>query len=279
MIPSYPQVPWVDTPRKLSSGDDLFEFKKPLPKRTALRLSSGLFIAFFALWCLLSYGAFISPIFLPTPTQVAMELVELFTQKDFHLDIATSVQRVLGGFALAAALAVPLGILMGSFRPFDALISPFSAFIRFMPAAAFIPLIILWVGIDYSQKVAVIFMGVFFYMLNMIAERVAEVPKDLIETAYSLGATRTQILFRVITPASVPGILESLRTMVGAAWTYLVVAELVAAETGIGYRIIEAQRYLQTDRVIAGILVIGAIGLLTDLLFRLLIRLATPWKE
>ncbi len=221
----------------------------------------------------------INQIFLPSPQDVLYVLADLLTEPRFWSDIGASIFRVMTAFALASAVAIPLGILMGSFGPIEAFVNPFCAFLRYMPASAFIPLIILWLGIGHSQKIAIIFLGVFFYLLVLIAACAAEVRSELIETAYTLGATRRQVLFRVVTPAALPGILESLRAMIGAAWTYLIAAELVAAQVGIGFRIIEAQRFLQTGVVIAGILVIGIIGVLTDLGFRILTRLVSPWKE
>lgn len=258
--------------------DRVFEFKKPVGKSVSVILGVFAFLAFATVWCSLSYGGVVEEIFLPSPTKVGSDLVDLFVNRGFLSDIAASILRVMGGFLLAAVIAVPLGILMGSFRFIDALVSPFCAFVRYMPAAAFIPLIILWLGIGHGQKIAIIFLGIFFYMLILIASEVANVRRSLIETAYTLGASKRQILMKVVAPAAVPGILESLRAMAGAAWTYLIVAELVAAQLGIGYRIIEAQRFLQTGRVIAGILVIGVIGIVTDILFRGLIRTLAPWR-
>src|SRR5436305_8044939 len=256
-----------------------FELRQPLSRSRRLLLGALAFVLPLGLWWTLTKFGMISPIFLPSPLMVLSDLVRLFADGRFLFDIGASIFRVMAGFTLAAAVAIPLGILMGSFGPVEAFVNPFCAFVRYMPAAAFIPLIILWLGIGHSQKIAVIFLGVLFYLLVLVAACAAEVRTELIETAYTLGATRKQVLFRVISPAALPGILESLRAMIGAAWTYLIAAELVAAQVGIGYRIIEAQRFLQTGVVIAGILVIGAIGIITDLGFRILIRLVSPWKE
>lgn len=256
-----------------------FEFKRRLSRGKRLLLGALAFILPIILWWALTRFGMINPIFLPSPTDVLSDLATLFREGQLFSDIGASIFRVMAAFTLAAVVAIPLGILMGSFGPIEAFVNPFCAFVRYMPASAFIPLIILWLGIGHSQKIAVIFLGVFFYLLVLIAACAAEVRTEFIETAYTLGASRRQILFRVISPAALPGILESLRAMIGAAWTYLIAAELVAAQVGIGYRIIEAQRFLQTGVVIAGILVIGIIGILTDFGFRLLTRLVSPWKE
>ena len=257
----------------------LLRIRQPVSRTTTLLLGAGAFLLPLVLWLLLTSLHFVKPLFLPSPAAVLEALATLFVHGSFLNDIAASLFRVLTAFGIATAIAVPLGLSMGTFSAVEAFLSPLSAFIRYMPAAAFIPLIILWLGIGHVQKIAVIFLGVFFYLLVLIAANVAEVPLELIETAYTLGASRLQVLLKVIAPAALPSILDSLRAMIGAAWTYLIVAELVAAQVGIGYRILEAQRFLQTGRVIAGIIVIGVIGVITDFLFRGLSHLLTPWKR
>jgi len=148
-----------------------------------------------------------------------------------------------------------------------------------MPATAFIPLLIIWFGIGDGEKVAVIFIGVFFPLTLLMADVSANVPKTLLEISATLGATRGQVFRRVLLPACWPGIVDNLRIGIGWAWTYLIVAELVAAETGIGHVILNAGRFLDTESVVAGILTIGALGLITDALFRLAHRRLFPYHE
>ena len=178
---------------------------------------------------------------------------------------------------LSAVIAIPLGLLIGSMRPVEALLEPLSDFIRYMPAVAFIPLVMLWIGIDESAKIAIIFVGTFFQMVLMTAEDVLRVPAAQIEAARTMGATRQELIEKVILPSARPALLDTLRITMGWAWTYLVVAELVAANSGLGYAILKAQRFLQTDKIFVGILLIGAIGLLFDQAFRLLHRHRFPW--
>jgi NitT/TauT family transport system permease protein len=221
----------------------------------------------------------INPIFLPTPTKVIATAIEMYTREMFWIDVLTSLSRVLLGFVVSTMAALPLGILAGSFKFVDALVAPFVGFIRYMPAAAFIPLLILWVGIGLSQKIAVLFISIFFYLVLMIADAAAGVRKDFIETAYTLGASKGKILKRVIVPAALPVVWESMRVMMGVGWTTIVIVELVATRNGIGAVIIEAQRFMRTDKIIAGILTIGILGILSDLSFRFLGKIFFDWEK
>ncbi|MDO9234449.1 MAG: ABC transporter permease [Aquabacterium sp.] len=228
-------------------------------------------------WSLLSAYAGVNPVFLPGPITVVTRIGTWAMEDDLMGDIFISTMRVVAGWALSALLAVPLGLLIGSWRAVQALLEPLTDFIRYMPAVAFIPLVMLWVGIDEGAKVAIIFIGTFFQMVLMVAEDVRSVPMAQIEAAQTMGATRLEVLDKVILPSAKPAVLDTLRITMGWAWTYLVVAELVAANSGLGFAILKAQRFLQTDKIFAGILLIGFIGLAIDQLFRLLHRHAFPW--
>jgi NitT/TauT family transport system permease protein len=229
------------------------------------------------LWTLLSTFGTVNKVFLPGPIDVVVRLGHWYTDDDLMGDIGISVYRVVAGWALSALIALPLGLYIGTYRSVQALLEPLTDFIRYMPAVAFIPLVMLWIGIDERSKVAIIFIGTFFQMVLMVAEDVRRVPLAQIEAAQTMGATRSEILEKVILASAKPALLDTLRVTMGWAWTYLVVAELVAANSGLGYAIIKAQRFLQTDKIFAGILLIGAIGLAIDQAFRLLHRLSFPW--
>ncbi|MDR3426987.1 MULTISPECIES: ABC transporter permease [Silvimonas] len=228
-------------------------------------------------WWGMSAAELVSPVFLPTPLKVLQRLVQWWTEDDLAADMSISAWRVIGGWALSLVFALPIGLLIGTFRPVQALLEPLTDFIRYMPAVAFVPLVMLWVGIDEGAKVAVIFIGTFFQMVLMVAEDVRRVPDTQIEAAQTMGATRGEIIKLVIVPSAKPALLDTLRITMGWAWTYLVVAELVAANSGVGFSILKAQRFLQTDKIFAGILLIGAMGLVIDQAFRLLHRKAFPW--
>jgi NitT/TauT family transport system permease protein len=192
----------------------------------------------------------------------------LLVEQGFATDIGMTVWRVVGGFVLAALLAVPLGVAMGAYKPVEAFFEPFVSFARYLPASAFIPLLILWAGIGEAQKLAVIFIGSFFQLVLMIAVTVGQTRRDLVEAAYTLGAGDWGIVRRVLIPAAAPQIAETLRLVLGWAWTYVIVAELIGASNGIGHMITDSQALLATDQIIFGILTIGVIGLVSDLAFK-----------
>ncbi|WP_229678674.1 ABC transporter permease [Silvimonas amylolytica] len=245
-------------------------------RQYALIALTGLLLPL-VVWWALSATQWVSPVFLPGPMQVAERLAQWWTDDNLGTDMAISAWRVCAGWALSLVVALPLGLLIGTFRPVKALLEPLTDFIRYMPAVAFVPLIMLWVGIDEGAKVAVIFIGTFFQMVLMVAEDVRRVPDAQIEAAQTMGATRSEIIRLVIIPSAKPALLDTLRITMGWAWTYLVVAELVAANSGVGFAILKAQRFLQTDKIFGGILLIGAMGLVIDQMFRLVHRLAFPW--
>ena len=175
-------------------------------------------------------------------------------------------------------IGVPLGILMGAFKPVEAFLEPFVSFARYLPASAFIPLLILWAGLGEMQKLLVIFIGSFFQLVIMVSVAVGSVRRDLVEAAYTLGARPSGIVSRVLLPASAPGIAEILRLVLGWAWTYVIVAELIGSSSGIGHMIVDSQALLNTGQIIFGIIVIGVIGLVSDFLFKALNRRLFPWS-
>ncbi len=251
---------------------------KPVSRAAAVALGILFFVLFFAAWALATFGGFVPKTFLADPLTMLREGRELFTQHGFAKDIGYTVWRVLGGFAIAAALAVPLGIAMGAWKPVEAFFEPFISFSRYLPASAFIPLLILWAGIGEAQKLSLIFIGAFFPMVLMIAVKVGATRRDLVEAAYTLGCSDWSVVKRVLLPASAPEIAEILRTVLGWAWTYVIVAELIGSERGIGHMITDSQALLNTGQIIFGILVIGVIGLVSDYAFKSANRRAFAWS-
>ena len=230
-----------------------------------------------AAWWWLSDSGLMDKVFMPSPMDVLTRVYTWYKNDNLLNDMWISTYRVVAGFVLSAVLAIPLGLMIGTYRPIQALLEPLTDFIRYMPAVAFIPLIMLWVGIDESSKISIIFIGTFFQMVLMVAEDVRRVPITQIEAAQTMGATRSEIVSLVIFQSAKPALIDTLRITMGWAWTYLVVAEMVSANTGLGYAIIKAQRFLQTDKIFAGIILIGLIGLVMDQFFRWQHRIHFPW--
>jgi len=263
-------------PRRL---EDFLSPREPIPKGLYLALALSSFAFFLVIWSILTYGGLVDRLFLPSPGRVFRAGVDLFVDLGFTTDILNSVYRVMMVFVIAAILGVPLGLIMGTFKVAEAFTEPVVGFIRYMPASAFIPLFILWLGIGDIEKVAIIFVGSFFQLVLMVAVVAKNVHKDLLETAYTLGAKRFQVIRKVLLPASLPGIVDTLRIIIGWAWTYIIVAELVASASGIGYMIISSQRMLRTGNIIFGILTIGMLGLITDFFFKWFYSRLFPWVE
>ena len=252
---------------------------KPVNPRARLALGISFFVLFTAVWAGVTLGGLVSKTFLADPLTMAYSGWTLLTQQGFGWDIGMTVWRVLGGFLIAAAIALPLGVLMGAYKPIEAFFEPFVSFARYLPASAFIPLLILWAGIGEAQKLSVIFIGSFFQLVLMIAVSVGNTRRDLVEAAYTLGCGDAGIVKRVLIPGAAPEICEILRMVLGWAWTYVIVAELIGASSGIGHMITDSQALLATDQIIFGIIVIGLIGLVSDLGFKWLNRRLFPWAQ
>lgn len=251
---------------------------EPVSARTRWLLGLGFFVLFFAVWSFFTLGGYVSPTFLASPVTMAREGWLLFTEYNFLHDIGMTVWRVLGGFVLAAVVAVPLGIAMGAHKGVEAFVEPFVSFCRYLPASAFIPLLILWAGLGELQKLLVIFIGSVFQVTLMVAVTVGSARRDLVEAAYTLGADRKGIVQRVLIPGAAPEIAETLRLVLGWAWTYVIVAELIGSSSGIGHMITDSQALLNTGQIIFGIIVIGLIGLVSDFAFKALNRRLFTWS-
>jgi NitT/TauT family transport system permease protein len=254
-----------------------FAPKKEIPPRVYLAVSTLVALLGLFGWCVLTYGGFVRADFLPTPIAVVQAGIAMIKDGSLLVNTVASVTEILAGFLLASVVAVPLGILMGSFKIVEAAVEPMTNFVRYLPVSALIPLLILWVGIDIQEKIAVIFIGTFFQQLIMIADVSAGVSHDLLDVSYTLGANRRTVVTRVLIPATMPGVMDALRVTLGWAWTYLVVAELVAGNKGLGYLILDAARGLFTDQMFLGIMTIGLLGLVTDTSLKWLRRRLLPW--
>ena len=248
-----------------------------IPKSLAWVMMSLSILIPLSCWFLFAQYSGIDSTFLPSPSDVINALSRLWQKGFLTKDIAASFTRVTLGFFLSTLVAVPLGIMMGSFASIRSLFEPIIGIVRYMPAPAFIPLLIIYLGIDEAPKIALIFIGTVFFNILMIMDAVKFIPKDLIETTYTLGGSRWQVLAQVITPYIVPSIIDTFRINIATSWNLVVVAELLAASEGLGKRILLAQKFLKTDEIFACLIVLGLIGFALDLSFRLLLRFSCKW--
>ncbi|CAA9575769.1 Urea carboxylase-related ABC transporter, permease protein [uncultured Synechococcales cyanobacterium] len=246
-------------------------------------LNAGLIITSIALplllWWLVTTLGNVDPTFLPSPADVLQAFQRLWSTGDIQKDTVASLWRVGVGFLMAALFSIPVGVLMGSFPSIRALLEPLFGLMRYMPAPAFIPLLILYLGIGEEPKITLIFIGVFFFNSLMVMDTVKFVPKDLIEATYTLGGNRLQTLLQVIFPHVLPGIIDACRINLAAAWQLVIVSELIAATEGLGRRISVAGRFLKTDEIFVGLIVIGIFGLAFDLLFQYFLRVSCRWAS
>lgn len=247
------------------------------PRGEAAKYSFAGLLGLLVFWGLLSYTGLVRPFFLPPPDRVAVAVWDLMVDGTLFRDTLISSERIVLGFFLATVFGVPLGILIGVSRSAERVLSPTNEFLRYLPVASFIPLCILWFGIGTTQKAVVVFLGTFFQLIVLVAGECSRVPRDLIETARTLGAGGRVAIFKVAIPWALPGITEHMRVSLGWAWSYLLVAEIVAANGGLGFRIIQAQRFLRTDQVVGCMLVIGLLGIATDFVWKAISRRVFVW--
>jgi NitT/TauT family transport system permease protein len=256
-----------------------FELRGEIPVPAYRLLAFAGFVLSFAAWELVSRSQLVNSVFLPAPAAVWDAALALARDEALWLDVRTSALRVTSGFALAAVLGIPLGIAIGAFKVAEGLFQPLTEFIRYIPVPALVPILIVLFGIDEMSKVMLIFIGTFFQLVLMVADEVRRVPYGLLQVSYTLGATRSEVVRLVLWRAAMPGVFDALRLCNGWAWTYLVVAELVAANEGLGYRILKFSRFLQTPKIWVYLVLLGVIGLGLDLLFRQLNRRLFEWAR
>ena len=219
--------------------------------------------------------------FFPTVSEIVDGAVTIFTDEDKKVwtDIGTSAMRVFTGFLLAAVIAIPLGIYMGSYRIWEAFVQPIFEFIRYFPVPALIPLLVAIYGVDEESKIILIFLGTFFQLILMVADEVRRVSEELVKVAYTMGANSIEVLFKVLLPSALPGIFDALRLCHGWAWTYVVVAEMIATNEGLGIRIMKFARFVQMPKVMTYLLILGMLGLILDLLFRYINQKLFHWSK
>ncbi|MDR1948163.1 MAG: ABC transporter permease [Spirochaetaceae bacterium] len=250
-----------------------------ISKKVYIAFAVFTFLTIGLLWSYLSVSGSVDPLFLPSIKKTLKAAGVMFVEQAYLFDILITIRRVMLGFIITSLVSIPFGILIGTYRPIESFFEPLFSFVRYLPVSAFIPLFILWIGIGEEQKVAVIIMGSLPPLILMVAASIKNIPSDLIQVGYTLGASRISVLWKIILPSCMPFVVDSLRMVLGWAWTYVVVAEMVGANSGIGYRIIQSQRMLNVANIFTGILCIGLIGLFFDICFKLLYKVCFPWSE
>lgn len=236
-------------------------------------------LAFLGVWSLATELRWVSPVFLPSPLSVARQAQRLFGTGELWLAILASSQRVFIGFALAAVIAIPLGILMGVWWPAKAIFDPFISLLRPLPSITWIPLSILWLGIGESQKVAIVFMGSWIYVLLYTLESTKRVDPLLIRAARNLGASDFAVMREVVLPGALPGIIAGLKVTLAIAWSCVISAEMVAAPNGLGALIWQAKDWGNLQLVLVGMVGISLTVLVADVLMERLERFLLPWER
>lgn len=256
----------------------LFAIRKETSRRTRLALailSWGLIVA---AWFALTHFEVLPPLILPRPAGVLRAIGYLWTEYNLLGNVLMSWWRIAQAFFWCAVIAIPLGLLMGSFRWMNALINPVAAPMRGMPITAFLPAFIALFGIEEEMKVAFLWFGMFFYLLAVVVEEVNRVDNSLLETAYTLGAKRRHALWLMFR-ASFPAVFSSFRILYDIGWTYVILAEMINARKGVGYMVEAARKVLDFERVYAGIIAIGVAAFLFRWLLTQMERFLFPWRR
>lgn len=256
-----------------------WSIRQEFPKWLSCMLASISLTVPLLIWVVVSSLKLVPEIFLPSPIAVIEAGIKMFAENNLIVDVLVSSGRVLAGFVAAALIGVPMGLAVGTFRSLDSLLAPIVGTVRYMPVTAFVPLIVIWLGLGEASKVLIIMLGVVLYNAIMVADAVKFIPSEMINVAYTMGATRRDVVFKVIIPAAFPSVLDTLRVNISGAWNFLIIAELVAAQNGLGFKIIQAQRFLQTEKVLFCIALIGLIGLVIDYGLKWISHRLTPWAD
>ena len=227
-----------------------------------------------------------NPIYLPAPHEVMRAFYTAFTTEPLrrdepwlHESLGSSISVIFWGFVISSLFGVPLGILAGTYSAMSRLTEPFVEFFRYLPAPAFGALAVAILGIHEAPKIAIIFIGTFFQQVLVIANTTRRLDPSLLEAALTLGARRLSLLFKVVIPAIAADVYRDMRILLGWAWTYLIVAELIGSSSGITWFITQQARYKNFDNVYAGIMMIGILGLSTDMVLAQLGKRLFPWQR
>lgn len=261
-------------PRSPSRLAQLFRLREPLPAGWGVGVAVAVSLGLLGAWEVVARLGVTNPLFFPAPSAILSAMARMFAEQRLAWHTGVSLMRVWGAFLLAAVMAIPIGMLMSGYRVIGAGLEPAIDFIRYLPVPALVPLSIIWFGVGEETKIFLLWLGTFFQLVLLVADDMRRVPQEYVEIAYTVGASQPQILKDVAFRAMLPSLVDNLRITLGWCWTYLIIAEIVAADSGLGFVIWAARRYMKTPEVMAGVVLIGVIGLLSDQLLRALHRRA-----
>ncbi|HLJ27055.1 MAG TPA: ABC transporter permease subunit [Candidatus Angelobacter sp.] len=260
------------------SSNGLWEIRTELSRAVRLALAVFAWVVVIAVWAAVTHWDLVNRFSVPTPMEVIRAFPALFTENALLKNVETSWLRIGQAFLWCAVIAIPLGLLMASFRWVHDLVNPVAAPMRSMPLTAFLPAFIGLFGIEERMKVIFLWFGMFFYLLAVVVEEVNRVDNSLLETAYTLGAKRYQVLWLMFR-ASFPGIFSSFRILYDIGWTYVILAEIVNRNGGVGAMIQSAEQFHRPDLVYAGIAAIGVAAFLFRALLTFLEKILFPWRQ
>lgn len=257
---------------------ELLTIRKETSRTTKLVLATAAWVLVVLIWSLITRWELISTYVFPTPMEVLRAFKPLFTERGLLSNVYASWLRIGQAFLWCVVIAVPLGLLMGAFRWVYDLVNPVAEPMRSMPTTAFLPAFIGLFGIDETMKVAFLWFGMFFYLLAVVVEEVNRVDTSLLETAYTLGAKRYQVMWLMFR-ASIPGIFASFRILYDIGWTYVILAEIVNRKKGVGAMVQSAYEFHQPDLVYAGIIAIGVAAFIFRFMLTISEKLLFPWRQ
>jgi NitT/TauT family transport system permease protein len=255
----------------------IFGFRKPVRRRWYLSIAISSVLLTLAAWYVVSATGVFPEAFFPSPTRVYVAALNMFGSQDFVTDVLASAARIGVAFLVCAVVGIPLGLLMSSFKSVEALVEPLIDFLRYVPVPALLPIFVLWSGIGEIPKFLVLFFGTFFQMVLLVMDDADNVPNVYFDLAKTMGATTRHLVRDVLIPYLMPQVFDRLRVTLGWCWTYLVIAELIAVERGVGHAIKESQRFNAADKLFVCFIVLGLIGLVTDFGAKLVYRILFPY--
>lgn len=257
----------------------LLRMRGDIPPGLRLALAVGGVVVLLGGWAVVAASMGDADFLLPTPAATWDAGVEWWRSGELWTDLTASLRRIGIGYSISVVIGVVVGVLVASFRSAESFLEPQMGLLRYVPASALTPLLLVWLGIDESPKIVLIVVGTVFFNFLMTADVARAVPQEQVDAAYTLGAGRLRVLRQVILPHSWPGIVDVARINLAAGWLMLVVAELLAAEEGLAFRVVRSQRFRRVDTMFAVLIVFAVIGLVSDLVLRQVRKRTAPWSE